>query len=69
LETGVFATVEEIAATEKNNPSYVSRVQRLTLLAPEVVEAIIDGRLPPAMTLAVLMRPFAVEWWRMAMVK
>ena len=60
LETGVFATVEEIAAAEKINASYVGRVLRLTLLAPDIVEAILDGRQPAAMTLAVLMRPFAV---------
>jgi len=33
---------------------------RLTLLAPAIVEAILDGRQPAEMTLAVLMRPFAV---------
>jgi hypothetical protein len=38
LETGAFATVGEIAAAEKINPSYVSRVLRLTLLAPDIVE-------------------------------
>ena len=62
LETGAFATVEEIAAAEKINPSYVSRVLRLTLLAPDIVEAILDGRQPADMTLAVLMKPFAVVW-------
>ena len=35
---------------------------RLTLLAPDIVEAILDGRQPAEMTLAVLMRPFAVGW-------
>ena len=64
LETGVYVTVGEIAAAEKMNPSYVSRVLRLTLLAPDIVEAILDGRQPAETTLAVLMRPFAVEWVR-----
>ena len=62
LETGVFATVEEIATAEKINASYVGRVLRLTLLAPDIVEAILDGRQPAQITLAVLMRPFAVGW-------
>src|ERR1700716_1712098 len=62
LETGVYGTVEEIAAAEKINASYVSRVLRLTLLAPEIVESILDGRQPVEMTLAVSMRPFPVEW-------
>ena len=59
---GGFTTVGEIAAAEKINASYVGRVLRLTLLAPDIVEAILDGRQPAEMTLAVLMRPFAVGW-------
>jgi hypothetical protein len=62
LETGVFATVEEIAAAEKINASYVGRVLRLTLLAPDIIEAILDGRQPAEMTLQTVMRPFAVGW-------
>ena len=42
--------------------SYIGRVLRLTLLAPNIVEAILDGRQPAGFTLAVLMRPFAVGW-------
>lgn len=62
LETGDYATIEEIAAIEKINASYVSRVLRLTLLAPDIVEAILDGRQPPELALAALMRPFPVGW-------
>ena len=47
---------------EKINASYVSQVLRLTLLTPEIVEAILDGRQPTDMTLPVLMGPFPVEW-------
>ena len=42
--------------------SYVGRVLRLTLLAPDIVEAILGGRQPANVTFAVLMKPFAVEW-------
>ena len=62
LEMGAVATVTEIAVLEKINASYVSRVLRLTLLAPEIVEAILDGRQAPEMTLPVLMGPFPAEW-------
>ena len=62
LETGVYGTLEEIAAAEKINPSYVSRVLRLTLLAPDIVEAILDGRQPEGMTLPGLLKAVPVEW-------
>ena len=62
LESGVVSTVGEIAMREKINKSYVSRVLRLTLLAPEIVEAILDGRQAAEMTLRGLMGPFPVEW-------
>jgi hypothetical protein len=62
LEGGQFATVQELAAAEKINASCVSRVLRLTLLAPDIVEAILDGRQPEGMTLPGLMEGVAVEW-------
>jgi hypothetical protein len=64
LETGRFSTINELAAAENINSSYVSRVLRLTLLAPDIVEAILDGRQPEGMTLPGLMNPFPVEWQR-----
>jgi hypothetical protein len=62
LESGAFATINELAAAEKINPSYVSRVLRLTLLSPAMVEAILDGRQPERVTLPKLMKPSPVEW-------
>ena len=63
LETGAVATVHEIAAAENINPSYVSRVLRLTLLAPEIVEAILAGvGGGDGSPLERLMRPFATDW-------
>lgn len=59
LENGTYAT---IAAAEKINVSYVGRVFRLTLLAPDIVEAILDGRHPVGLQLDWLMRRFPVEW-------
>ena len=61
METGVYGTVEEIAAAENINASYVSRVLRLTLLAPEIIEAILDGRQVASLTVPSLMKPFSVE--------
>src|SRR5688572_21444860 len=62
LEDGVYGSCDELAAAERINPSYASRALRLTLLAPELVEAILDGRHPPELTMARLFRPLPVEW-------
>ena len=64
LETGEFSTIQEIADAENINPSYVSRVLRLTLLAPEIVETILAGKQPEGLTMARAIRPFALEWQR-----
>ena len=62
METGDLSTIQEIAEAENINPSYVSRVLRMTLLAPEMVEAILDGRQPKGVTLPGLLEPFPMEW-------
>ena len=62
LESGRYATIQELAAAEKINPSYVSRVLRLTLLAPDIVEAILKGTQGPEVTLARVLEPFPGEW-------
>jgi hypothetical protein len=64
LETDVHGTIAEIAAAEKVNPTYVGRILRLTLLAPDIVEAILDGRQPADLQVADLLRPLPVEWGR-----
>jgi hypothetical protein len=62
LENGTHATIAEIAAAEKINESYVGRILRLTLLAPDLVEAILNGRQPVDITMAILMRGFPLGW-------
>ena len=64
LEIGQYATIKEIAKAEKINPSYVSRVLRLTLLAPDLVEALVHGRQNSSMSLHGVMKPFPIEWDR-----
>jgi hypothetical protein len=62
LESGEYATIREIASAEKINETYVGRVLRLTLLAPEIIEAIVQGRQPAGIQLDALMRRFPVGW-------
>jgi len=63
IDSGAYASVGELAAAERINPSYVARVLRLTLLAPEIVESILDGRHDPErITLDRLMKPFSAMW-------
>ena len=62
LESGEFTTIAELAAREGIAPSYMTRVLRLTLLAPDIVEAILDGKQGPEVTLAQLLEPFPLDW-------
>jgi hypothetical protein len=62
LEGGEYGTLAEMADAERISRSYVSRILRLTLLAPDIVERILDGR--PTAGLAQFLKPFPVEWER-----
>ncbi|MEM7530265.1 MAG: hypothetical protein AAF416_21875 [Pseudomonadota bacterium] len=62
LESGEFATIAELAEREGIAPSYMTRVLRLTLLDPAIVEAILDGKQGPEVTLARVLEPFSCEW-------
>ena len=61
----IQSTASEIAEAEGINRSYLSRVLRLTLLAPDIVGRIIEGRNPPG--LAELLTPFPMEWEKQRM--
>ncbi|KZD12920.1 hypothetical protein [Oceanibaculum pacificum] len=63
LEAGEFATITELAESEGIAQSYMTRVLRLTLLAPDLVEAILDGKHRAEVTLAQVLETFPVEWW------
>ena len=62
LDSGKFASIAELAEREGIAPSYMTRVLRLTLLAPDIVEAILDGKQAPKTTLARVLEAFPVEW-------
>lgn len=62
LDSGEFRTIAEMAEREGIAPSYMTRVLRLTLFAPDIVEAILSGKQGSGVTLARLLEPFAMEW-------
>ena len=62
LHSGAYATIEELAAAEKITASYVSRTLRVAYLSPKVVEAILNGRHPPGLTMKDFIEPFPMEW-------
>jgi hypothetical protein len=62
LEEGRYRSAGEIADAEKVTRSFVNRLLRLTLLAPDIQEAILDGRQPKAMQLKELTDAIPGEW-------
>ena len=68
LDEGVYASVSEIGDAENISKSYVSRILRLALLAPDIVEAILAGQTDQGMMLEQLERPLPARWeeqWRL----
>ena len=61
LESGEFATIAELAEREGIAPSYMTRVLRLTRLAPDIFEGILDGRQGPEVMLAGLLGSLLIE--------
>ncbi len=62
IENGTYGSIKELATAEKVNDSYVCRILRLTLLAPDIVEAILDGRQPKILQLKDLMGSISTDW-------
>ena len=62
LEEGRYASISEMAAAEKIERGYLGSLLRLTLLAPDLVEAILDGRQPAGGTLPRLLEGVPVGW-------
>jgi hypothetical protein len=62
LEEGRFRSAGELAEAEGLTRSFVSRLLRLTLLAPGIVEAILDGRQPKGLQLEELTRVLPSPW-------
>jgi hypothetical protein len=59
---GEYTSITELAKAEDVNQSYACRVLRLSLLAPSIVTAILDGRHNAQVMLKDLMKPMPVHW-------
>jgi hypothetical protein len=64
LESGDYSSSAELAKAEKVNDSYLSRILRLTLIAPDIVEAILAGCQPSTLQLDDLLKPLPAVWER-----
>lgn len=62
IETGQYGSITELAKGEKINESYASRILRLTLLSPDIVQAVIDGSEPDLLVLNRLMTRLPIAW-------
>lgn len=62
LESKLFASLRDLAKAEKINEAYLGRILRLTLLSPSIAEAILSGKQPDGLELAMLLKPFPIDW-------
>ena len=62
LDSGRYASVSEMAIAEKIDRGYLGRVLQLTLLAPDIVEAMLDARQPAKLGLPRVLEPVPAEW-------
>jgi len=62
IESGKIVNLEAISKKERITASYISRIYRLTLLAPDIIDAILAGTQPKTLTLLDLLKPFPLLW-------
>lgn len=62
LDQGGYGSITELAAVEGIERGYLGNLLRLTLLAPDIVQSILDGRASPTIALAALLKPVPEVW-------
>jgi hypothetical protein len=62
LDEGRYASISEMTAAERIERGYLGTLLRLTLLAPDIVEAVLDGTRPDGLGLPRLLAPFPGDW-------
>jgi len=64
LDEGKFKSLSDLAREISVDPSFVARLLRLTLLAPDIVEAILMGEEPSGLSLTMLTKHLLPTWER-----
>ena len=64
LDKGTYPNASALAVAEGVDVTHVSRVLRLALLAPDIVESIVQGKQPRTLTLQKVIRGFSINWDR-----
>ena len=62
LEQGRFTTITQLAARLSVDSSYIGRILRLTLLAPDIIEALLTGQEPSGLSLERLTKTLPLDW-------
>ncbi|MBF0589174.1 MAG: hypothetical protein HQL53_08605 [Magnetococcales bacterium] len=62
LESGKVETIRKLAAEEKVDPAHIGRMLRVTLLAPDIIEAILDGRQPEGVSIRTFRKTVPADW-------
>ena len=62
IDKGLYRSIDDLAVKKKINPSYISRILRLNLLAPQIKLAILDGAQPRGLSLQDMQSPFPDLW-------
>jgi hypothetical protein len=62
IEAGKYASVREAARAEGVAKSYAAKISKMVLLAPDIVEAIVEGRADDRVMLKVLEGTLPVDW-------
>lgn len=62
LDEGRYESPKELAEKEKVEVTHMYRVMRLTLLAPDIIEAVLNGKHPRTLTLQNVVRGFPISW-------
>ena len=64
IESGEVHSISDLARSLDVDNSYVVRILKLTTLAPDIIEAILNGEEPSGLSLAQLIRTFPMDWER-----